>query len=197
MVSCDGARAHTETSNRNGISTALKVPRCKGAAGCSSSTGLGESPKKIRIAPCPSVATWLQNSVARRGEVVATPGGCFLSARVPGACGAPYPWVRAASLRFCSPSRFAVAQRAISSLQTLTHLPMDPEMGHIHCSAHVGGQRNAEEIATWTRDGENSLILGSFTAAQSGRFWVGFNLIWIGRAAPEEGRIMNNTSFGL
>lgn len=74
---------------------------------------------------------------------------------------------------------------------------MEPATGHIHCSTHVGGHRNAEEIAEWTQDHETSLILGSLTAAQSGLFLVQFNLICIGRAAPEEGRIRNNCSPSL
>lgn len=119
MVSRDGARAGTQTRSRNGISTGLKVSWCKGAVGCSSSTGLGESPKKIRTAPLPSVAMWLQNFVAQRGEAVATSGGCFLSSLVPGAWIAPYPQTRAASLHFGYPSVFHRAQRAIFSLQTL------------------------------------------------------------------------------
>lgn len=65
------------------------------------------------------------------------------------------PWISIASLHFCYPRGFHTAQRAIFSLQTLTHLPMDPGMGHIHCSTHVGGRRNAEEIAVWTQDHEN------------------------------------------
>lgn len=67
-------------------------------------------------------------------------------------------------------------------------------MGHIHCSVHVGGQRNAEEIAVRTWDHENSLILGYFTTAQSRSILAQFNLNWIGNDDPEQCEITNNHS---